>query len=168
MSLLHRWLQPQAWVRDGGDAPAIGLGVEDAFDDMHLFAPCAFYEKGLFRMYNPGSRGDVARRVFRMGHASSADGVAFRKHPEGPVFEVGDDVHFGTDIVDNTPWSTLADDEVAEKAPRTRERIMQELAWYGQDGDLRIRDRQTTELGLPADVFEDVVRRNAERWCPGL
>jgi hypothetical protein len=45
---------------------------------------------------------------------------------------------------------------------------MQELAWYGQDGDLRIRDRQTTEIGLPADVFEDVVRRSAERWCPGL
>jgi predicted TIM-barrel fold metal-dependent hydrolase len=79
-----------------------------------------------------------------------------------------DRILFGTDIVDDTPWSTLADDEVAEKAARTRERIMQELAWYGQDGDLRIRDRQTTGLGLPADALEDVVRRNAERWYPGL
>jgi hypothetical protein len=88
-----RWLQPQDWIRDGGHDPVIGLGAEGAFDDMHLFAPCAFYEAGQYRMYYPGSRGDVAGRVFRLGHASSADGVAFDKHPERPVFEVGDDAH---------------------------------------------------------------------------
>ena len=55
-----RWLQPQDWIRDGGHDPVIGLGAEGAFDDMHLFAPCAFYEAGRYRMYYPGSRGDVA------------------------------------------------------------------------------------------------------------
>ncbi len=89
----NRWLQPQSWVRDGDAEPVIGLGAPGAFDDTHLFAPCAFYEAGQYRMYYPGSRGDVAERVFRLGHASSADGVYFRKHPQWPVFEVGDDAH---------------------------------------------------------------------------
>ncbi len=79
-----------------------------------------------------------------------------------------DRILFGTDIVDDTPWSTLAAGEVAEKAERTRERLSRELAWYGQHGDLEIRDRRLPGLGLPADVLEDVVRRNAERWYPGL
>lgn len=87
------WLQPQAWRRDGGDDPVIGLGPEGAFDDMHIFAPCVLCEDGQYRLYYPGSRGDVAGRVFRLGHASSADGVRFRKHPEWPVYEYGDDAH---------------------------------------------------------------------------
>ena len=64
-----------------------------------------------------------------------------------------DRILFGTDIVDDTPWSTLSAVEVAEKAPRTRERIGQELTWYERDGDVTIRDRQTPGLGLPADVL---------------
>ena len=88
-----RWLLPQAWVRDGDETPVIGLGTDGAFDDMHIFAPCALYENQQYRLYYPGSQGDVAGRVFRLGHASSADGILFRKHPEWPVFEVGDDAH---------------------------------------------------------------------------
>ena len=88
-----RWLQPQAWTRDGDADPVIALGAAGAFDDMHIFAPCALYEDGQYRLYYPGSRGDVAGRVFRVGHASSADGVRFRKHPEWPVLAFGDDAH---------------------------------------------------------------------------
>lgn len=87
------WLGPQAWRRDGGDEPVLGLGAAGAFDDTHLSAPCALWEDGQYRMYYAGSQGAAASRVFRLGHASSADGVRFRKHPEWPVFEVGDDAH---------------------------------------------------------------------------
>lgn len=87
------WLQPQDWIKEAGDEPVLGLGSEGAFDDMHLFAPCAFAENGRYRLYYPGSRGDVAGRVFRLGHADSDDGVRFRKHPDGPVFDVGDGAH---------------------------------------------------------------------------
>ena len=36
----------QNWQRD--DGPCIGLGETGAFDDMHLFAPCVAYEKGIY------------------------------------------------------------------------------------------------------------------------
>ena len=88
-----RWLQPQDWQRDGDADPVLGLGAEGAFDDMHLFAPCALFEEGQYRLYYPGSQGDVVGRVFRLGHASSTDGIHFRKHPEWPIFEVCDDAH---------------------------------------------------------------------------
>ena len=97
------WLGPQAWRRDGGDDPVLTLGAAGAFDAMHVFAPCVLFEDGQYRMYYPGSRGNPDGRnpdgcnpdgcLFRLGHASSADGVHFRKHPEWPVFEVGDDAH---------------------------------------------------------------------------
>ena len=82
------WLEPQRWKRDGKADPVIGLGEEGAFDDMHLFAPCALWEDDQFRLYYSGSSGDVGGRVFQLGHASGTDGVHFRKNPEGPVFEV--------------------------------------------------------------------------------
>ena len=81
------WLEPQRWKRDGKADPVIGLGEEGAFDDMHLFAPCALWEDDQFRLYYSGSSGDVGGRVFQLGHASGTDGVRFRKNPEGPVFE---------------------------------------------------------------------------------
>lgn len=89
----QRWLQPQDWIKQAGDEPVIGLGDEGAFDDMHLFAPCAFVDQRQVRLFYPGSRGDVAGRVFRLGHAVSDDGVQFRKTPDGPVFECEDGLH---------------------------------------------------------------------------
>ena len=91
--LFKRWLEPQAWKRDGDDDPVIGLGATGDFDDMHLFAPCGAWEDDQFRLYYCGSSGDVSGRVFRLGHASGHDGIHFRKHLQGPVYEVGDDAH---------------------------------------------------------------------------
>ncbi|MBT6147761.1 MAG: amidohydrolase family protein, partial [Gemmatimonadetes bacterium] len=79
-----------------------------------------------------------------------------------------DRILFGTDIVDDTPWSTLPASEVAAKAPRTRDHIAGELAWYTAGAEVQLRDRTVAGLGLAEDVFQDVVRRNAERWYPGL
>ncbi len=93
MTLRERWLAPQHWQRDGGDDPVIGLGEEGAFDDQHLFAPCAMWEDDQFRLYYSGSSATVAQRVFRMGHASGIDGIHFRKHPHEPVFEIIDGSH---------------------------------------------------------------------------
>ena len=79
-----------------------------------------------------------------------------------------DRILFGTDLVDDTPWSTLSADEVARKGPATQERIAAELAWYGHEGDMDIRDRTVRGLGLADDVLSDVVCGNAQRWYPGL
>jgi len=83
------WLSPQVWRRDS-DVPCVSLGPPGAFDDAHIFAPCVAFEDGLFRMWYCGSRGTVEGRVFRMGFATSFDGVNFTKHPASPVLSFGD------------------------------------------------------------------------------
>ena len=89
---ITRWLEPQAWTRDS-QSPCVSLGEPGTFDDMHLFAPCVAFENGTYRMWYSGSRGEVAERVFRLGLATSADGVHFAKHPSSPVYDFGDGKH---------------------------------------------------------------------------
>jgi hypothetical protein len=73
----------QNWQRD--DGPCIGLGETGAFDDMHLFAPCVAYEKGIYSLWYSGSQATVADRVFTLGLATSTDGIHFAKAPRSPV-----------------------------------------------------------------------------------
>lgn len=82
-------MQPQNWQRDG-EGPCIALGEAGAFDDMHVHAPCVAYENGVYRMWYCGARGEVKNRVFRMGLATSRDGIHFDRHPASPVFEFGE------------------------------------------------------------------------------
>jgi hypothetical protein len=86
----NRWLVPQDWEKRK-DGPVISLGEPGAFDDMHIFAPFVVHEKGLYSMLYPGSRGTVPERVFRLGLATSHDGIKFNKAP-GSVFEFGDGI----------------------------------------------------------------------------
>ena len=81
---LARRAGPQDWVRDR-DSPCLSLGPPGAFDDTHIFAPCVAYENGAFTMWYCGSRGAVADRVFRVGRATSLDGVSFERASGSPV-----------------------------------------------------------------------------------
>lgn len=89
---LSRWLVPQHWVKQRSK-PVIALGRPGQFDDMHVFAPCVGREDGRYYLWYPGSRGEVAERVFRLGLATSPNAVEFEKLPQGPVFEFGDGKH---------------------------------------------------------------------------
>lgn len=82
----------QSWSRDSTE-PCISLGSAGAFDDMHLFAPCVTYENKVFSLWYCGSRGAVEDRVFRLGLATSDDGIHFTKHPDAPVYDFGDGRH---------------------------------------------------------------------------
>lgn len=84
-----RWMTTQEWVRDL-DKPILALGNVPAWDDTHIFAPCVARENGTYSMWYCGSSGAVSERVFRLGLATSADGVHFERHPSSPVFEFGD------------------------------------------------------------------------------
>jgi predicted GH43/DUF377 family glycosyl hydrolase len=86
------WLVPQHWVKQRS-GPAIALGESGQFDDMHIFAPCVGKEGGHYYLWYPGSRGEVAQRVFRLGLATSKNAVEFKKIPQGPVLEFGDGQH---------------------------------------------------------------------------
>jgi hypothetical protein len=83
-----KWLGPQDW-RKIKSGPVIALGAEGAFDDMHIFAPTVTREGGQYRLWYPGSRGTVAGRIFRLGLATSRDGVEFTKSGNNPVYDFG-------------------------------------------------------------------------------
>jgi predicted GH43/DUF377 family glycosyl hydrolase len=105
---LSKWLKPQDWKRDR-DVPALSLGETGRFDDQHIFAPHVIYENGEFRMYYCGSERCVDagtykgkakapaeksdQRLFKLGLATSKDGITFTRHSKDPVFSFGDDVH---------------------------------------------------------------------------
>lgn len=78
------WFGSQAWQRDK-DSPCLSLGPPGAFDATHIFAPCVAYEDGVYTMWYCGSRGAVAHRVFRVGRATSLDGVNFQRASGDPV-----------------------------------------------------------------------------------
>ena len=80
----NAWMQEQHWQRDA-DEPCLALGEPGRFDDTHIFAPCVAFEDGTYFMWYCGSRGAVADRVFRLGLATSTDGVNFVRHPASPV-----------------------------------------------------------------------------------
>jgi len=89
---LQSWLGEQEWVRDT-DGPLLSLGAKGEFDDTHLFAPAVAKSESGFQLWYCGSRGEVARRVFSMGGATSPDGRAFTKLVKNPVFDFGDGKH---------------------------------------------------------------------------
>ncbi|MEX2579951.1 MAG: acetylxylan esterase [Verrucomicrobiales bacterium] len=83
---LRPWVESQqSWQRDT-EGPIVSLGVPDAFDDSHVFAPAVALEDGQFRLWYCGASGTVKQRVFELGLATSSDGRSFAKHPDGPVF----------------------------------------------------------------------------------
>ncbi len=95
---LQRWLGPQRWERDA-DGPVLSLGEPGQFDDTHIFAPMVARDGGQFLMWYCGSQGSahdlaeertVDQRVFKLGLATSQDGIHFDRHPAGPVFALDD------------------------------------------------------------------------------
>jgi hypothetical protein len=96
---LKPWLQPQTWQRDA-DGPVLSLGKPGDFDDTHIFAPMVATDDGRFLLWYCGSQGfahDLSptrtrdERVFKLGLATSADGVRVAKHPGGPVYALDEE-----------------------------------------------------------------------------
>ncbi|MCC7476104.1 MAG: hypothetical protein IT425_11970 [Pirellulales bacterium] len=92
---LQAWLGDQEWTRDSAE-PVLPLGKAGAFDENHLFAPCMARENGKYLLWYCGSGGtalDVGttrepdRRWYRLGLATSADGLRFSRRPR-PVYEL--------------------------------------------------------------------------------
>ncbi len=86
---LNAWLGPQSWERDT-DGPVVSLGEKGGFDDTHIFAPAVIREHDRYLMWFCGSRGEVSKRVFRMGLATSDNGRDFTRHEDNPVFAFAD------------------------------------------------------------------------------
>jgi predicted GH43/DUF377 family glycosyl hydrolase len=91
-SAVQRWLGRQEWTRDV-EEPVVSLGPKDAFDAMHIFAPCAARVDDRYLLWYCGSQGTVLDRVFRLGLMSGTNGRTFERHPEAPVLGFADDRH---------------------------------------------------------------------------
>jgi len=89
---LAQWFAPQDWRRDT-EGPIVSLGSDGQFDDRHIFAPAVAQEGGRFSLWYSGSRGTPGNRVFRLGLATSGDGMAFEKHADNPVLQFADAAH---------------------------------------------------------------------------
>ena len=90
--LMELWLSPQAWVRDTSK-PILELGEPGAFDDMHILTPLVALENDKYRLWYSGSRGEVDKRIFRLGMATSSNGKSFNKYASNPIFEFGNQKH---------------------------------------------------------------------------
>lgn len=107
---LERWLKPQNWRRDS-DTPAFSLGEKGKFDDQHIFSPHVVRMNGEYWMYYVGSQRCVEagvykgvtkdpahpeksdQRLFKLGLATSKDGLHFTRYSTDPIFSFGDDIH---------------------------------------------------------------------------
>src|SRR5262245_17313299 len=89
---LARWLGAQPWERDA-NGPIVSLGDDGQFDDRHIFAPAVAREDGRFLLWYSGSRGTPGNRVFRLGLATSNDGIRFEKQADNPVLQFADGTH---------------------------------------------------------------------------
>lgn len=69
--------------------PILPLGGQGAWDEASHAGPCVLQRNGQFDMWYLGS-GDVeGKRAWRVGHATSPDGLRWTKSGETPVFDVG-------------------------------------------------------------------------------
>jgi predicted GH43/DUF377 family glycosyl hydrolase len=92
---VRAWLVPQKWERDF-EEPILGLAASGEFDDTHIFAPFVVKENGRYLLWYCGSTGNAHdrakvrvpdERVFKMGLATSRDGLHFERR-EQPVMEI--------------------------------------------------------------------------------
>ena len=65
--------------------PVLDLGPEDTWDDERIYGPSVIYDGVEYKMWYHGYDGVN----YRIGYATSGDGIAWIKHAENPVIDVG-------------------------------------------------------------------------------
>jgi predicted GH43/DUF377 family glycosyl hydrolase len=73
-----------AWTKYGGN-PVLNIGSSGSWDDIRANAPEVIYHDGIYHMWYSGSDGSH----YRIGYASSMDGVSWTKYSGNPVLDLG-------------------------------------------------------------------------------
>jgi len=83
------------------DNPVLDLGSSGTWDDYHVHAPAVLFDGTEYQMWYSGSDGSP----WRIGYATSSDGIVWVKHPDNPVLDLGesgtwdDDYVFGPSVL---------------------------------------------------------------------
>ena len=82
----------KSW-RANSDKPVLNIGANGEWDDVNVTSPAVIKDSSGYKMYYSGYDG----ATWRIGLATSMDGIQWQKEPTGPVLSVGDtgtfDVH---------------------------------------------------------------------------
>jgi len=71
------------WTKHSGN-PVLDLGEPGTWDSQGVRAPCVIFDGHKYEMWYNGTD-----RNYRIGYATSIDGITWTKHPDNPVFDLG-------------------------------------------------------------------------------
>jgi len=72
------------WTKHPGN-PVLDVGPPGAWDDYTIYSPTVLFDGTEYKMWYHGTDGST----FRIGYATSPDGIIWTKHPGNPVLDVG-------------------------------------------------------------------------------
>jgi predicted GH43/DUF377 family glycosyl hydrolase len=72
------------WVKHP-DNPVLNLGASGTWDDADVGDPTVLFDGTEYQMWYDGNDGSH----WRIGYATSADGIVWVKHPDNPVLDIG-------------------------------------------------------------------------------
>ena len=67
--------------------PVLDLGADGEWDDQSAGDPTVLFDNGIYKMWYKGNDG----ATWRIGYATSDDGINWTKHPSNPILNLGDD-----------------------------------------------------------------------------
>ena len=73
------------WVKHPGN-PVLDLGEGGTWDDYHVSDPMVLFDGAEYQMWYGGNDGSHRR----IGYATGADGIVWKKHSDNPVLDLGD------------------------------------------------------------------------------
>ena len=79
-----------SWNKHPGN-PVMTTGVSGSWDDHMLGLMSVIYKDGEFKMwYTAGDGTDEDSQYFRIGYATSIDGISWNKHNDNPILDIGE------------------------------------------------------------------------------
>jgi len=78
-------LDPQPWEKSEFN-PIVDLGVPGSWDDAGVFWPTVIFENGIYKMWYTGTNGTLP---WKIGYATSTDGLTWTKYSGNPVMDAG-------------------------------------------------------------------------------
>lgn len=69
------------WIKHPGN-PVLKVGPANSWEERHVGAPCVIFDGSTYKMWYQGQN---KQSSWKVGYATSSDGVTWQKHPSNPV-----------------------------------------------------------------------------------